>query len=231
MQRLSDRVIGTNNYASDTFVPNIILLHGWGANMHDLVGIKDLMSLPLDWKFVNAPRSLGGNGYAWFPRVPGPHLAMDPLSYFNNLGSGLWSELAIAGEYLAQEIEQHLPPETPIFLGGFSQGAIVAFSQLYLGHIRNDIRGFLLFSPTAWAGIEEREVTRKKLPPVFLSHGSDDPILQVDGSRRIREVLHGKGLECDYHEFRGYHEIPEHICYKAKDFVRSLLVQGDSGGE
>lgn len=224
MQRLTENCIGTTSFASVSSIPNLVLLHGWGANMFDLSGLKDVLDLSLDWKLINAPVSLGGSGFCWFPKNLGTMGTADPLAYFNHLGKDVWDELDLAGFYLAGELSKVLPQDTPIFLGGFSQGAITALSQLFFSHLKNPVLGQVLFSPTVWTGFEAALDRIDRISPTFLSHGNQDPILHVSGSRAIRQAFENRSAEIEYHEFRGYHEIPDHIVFKAKEFLRSLLI-------
>jgi len=42
---------------------------------------------------------------------------------------------------------------------------------------------------------------------VFIAHGRLDPVIEIEFARRARETLSAAGLEVDYHEFAGGHEI------------------------
>jgi phospholipase/carboxylesterase len=42
---------------------------------------------------------------------------------------------------------------------------------------------------------------------VFISHGRQDPVIEVSFARRARDLLTAGGLEVDYHEDNGGHGI------------------------
>ena len=47
---------------------------------------------------------------------------------------------------------------------------------------------------------------------MFVAHGRNDPIIEVDFARRARELLEGAGLDVEYHESDVAHQIdPAHI--------------------
>ena len=47
---------------------------------------------------------------------------------------------------------------------------------------------------------------------VFIAHGLNDPIMEIDFARRARELLEAGGLAVEYHESDAAHQIdPAHI--------------------
>jgi phospholipase/carboxylesterase len=96
-----------------------------------------------------------------------------------------------------------------IAVGGFSDGASYALS---LGLTNGDLFTHIIaFSP----GFAYTLTTNGK-PAVFISHGTDDPVLPIDPcGRRIVPQLEAKGLKVAYHEFKGMHEIPANISESA----------------
>lgn len=88
-----------------------------------------------------------------------------------------------------------------IAVGGFSDGASYALS---LGLTNGDFFTQVLgFSP----GFVVTD-GRRGTPPVFLSHGSQDPILPVGFTRQIAATLEDEGHEVVYEEFEGGHTLP-----------------------
>ena len=96
-----------------------------------------------------------------------------------------------------------------VTLGGFSDGATYALS---LGLINGDVfPRVIAFSP----GFVVRGGTHGQ-PRFFVSHGTSDPILPIDGaSRRIVPALRDRGYEVTYREFDGKHEVPPAIATEA----------------
>ncbi|HVP71769.1 MAG TPA: hypothetical protein VMS45_10605 [Gemmatimonadaceae bacterium] len=100
-----------------------------------------------------------------------------------------------------------------VTLGGFSDGATYALS---LGLINGDVfPRIIAFSP----GFVVRGETRGQ-PRFFISHGTSDPILPIDGaSRRIVPALRGRGYDVTYREFDGKHEVPPAIATEALEWA------------
>jgi phospholipase/carboxylesterase len=96
-----------------------------------------------------------------------------------------------------------------IAIGGFSDGASYALCiGLTNGDLFSDI---IAFSPGFAYTVEP---TGK--PAVFISHGIKDRVLPIDPcSRRVVPQLKRHGLEVNYIEFDGAHEIPGNISKSA----------------
>ncbi len=102
-------------------------------------------------------------------------------------------------------------PERTV-LGGFSMGSVMSYS-LGLGPDRPAPAGILAFSgfvPTV-EGWEPDLATRTQMP-VFIAHGRNDPVMNVEFARQARELLEGGGLPVSYHESDVAHQIdPAHL--------------------
>jgi len=183
----------------------LVLHHGRGANEEDLLSLSDVLDARGRLHVVTprAPLSLPGSpGYHWYlvPRVGHPdrdtfHAASRLLAQFHD---ELWERTGLG-------------PERTV-LGGFSMGSVMSFA-LGLGADRPapaGILGFSGFLPVVdgW----HPDMRGRGMPRAFIAHGRHDPIITIDFARRAREVLEAGGLEVDYHESEGAHEIdPEQI--------------------
>ncbi len=101
--------------------------------------------------------------------------------------------------------ERYAIDTSHIAIGGFSDGASYA---LCIGLSNGDLFTHILaFSPGFVYTIEN---TGK--PQVFISHGTKDQVLPIDPcSRRIVPQLKKQGLQVNYQEFIGEHQIPAGI--------------------
>ena len=54
-------------------------------------------------------------------------------------------------------------------------------------------------------------LARVKGVPVFMSHGTRDPLLPFATSRALRDTLASAGADLDWVEFPGGHEIPRPV--------------------
>jgi phospholipase/carboxylesterase len=144
----------------------VVLVHGYGADGQDLIGLAQHWQnlLPtVAFAAPNAPtRVAGGPGYQWFPIS-----RMDP----HEMRKGVEMAAPMLDDYLDAELARlGLPPER-LALAGFSQGTMLS---LHLGLRRKlkpvAIVGFsgLLATPPPADGA---------IPPVLLTHGDSDQVI------------------------------------------------------
>lgn len=102
---------------------------------------------------------------------------------------------------------------TRVCFGGFSDGASYALS---LGVSNGDLFSHLVaFSP----GFFRPGGSRAGRPRVWVSHGLQDTVLPVTGSRlRIVPTLRSEGYDVTYEEFTGGHEVPSAVARAALDW-------------
>lgn len=194
----------------------LVLLHGRGADESDLLGLIDGLDPERQWVGIT-------------PRGP---LSLEPPG---PLGSGLssgahWYRSAKLGYPDPETFEQgyarldswlrSLPAATGVawektVLGGFSQGAVMAYGA-GLGAGRPSPAGILALSgfiPSV-PGFELDLETRRGLP-VAVGHGSVDPVIPVQFARRAVDRLRAAELAVTYRESAMGHAVDP-------DFVVSL---------
>lgn len=211
--------------------PAVVLLHGFGAPGDDLASLWRVLDVPEQIRFVFPAGplrlSLGfGEGRAWW--------MLDMERLIRERETGNWMELIKevpkglqdARDQMIRfldELEQALnvAPQD-VLIGGFSQGATLA-CDLVLQTDR-PFAGLILLSGTIIAHEEwkPRMPLRKGLP-VFQSHGTDDPILACEVARQLRDELQAGGLDVEWHEFRGGHEIPMSVVDRLGSFIRRVF--------
>jgi len=178
----------------------LILHHGRGADEHDLLGLADVLD-PGRRLLVVTPRAPlrlpGSPGYHWYlvPRVGYP----DPDTFHA-------ARAALAGLHDELWERTGLTPERTV-LGGFSMGTVMSYT-LGLSGDRPTPAGILAFSgfiPTV-EGWEPQLVGREG-ERVFIAHGRNDPVIGVEFGRRARDLLGAAGMEIDYRESDGGHNI------------------------
>lgn len=100
-----------------------------------------------------------------------------------------------------------------IALAGFSDGATYALSA---GLPNGDLFTHLVaYSP----GYVEYARPLAGHPKIFVSHGAQDPIFAVSGTRDgIVPSLHNEGYSVFYYEFTGGHELPAEVTEAALDY-------------
>ena len=183
----------------------LVLHHGRGADENDLLPLADVLDPEQRLHVVTPQGPLqlpGWPGHHWYvvPRVgyPDPdtfRAAYDKLAAFHD---ELWERTGLTG---AQTV-----------LGGFSMGSVMSYS-LGLAASRPAPAGILAFSGfvpvvEGWQpSLADRTRTR-----VFIAHGRQDPIMQVEFARQARELIEAGGLPVEYHESdAGHHIDPQHV--------------------
>jgi phospholipase/carboxylesterase len=100
--------------------------------------------------------------------------------------------------------EQGIGYESTV-LGGFSQGAVMAYA-LGLGAGRPRPAALIALSgfiPT----VEGFELDLSEIPPVAIGHGTYDPVISVEFSRQARRILAEAGASVLYREYPLPHAI------------------------
>ncbi|MGA2926846.1 MAG: phospholipase [Solirubrobacteraceae bacterium] len=201
----------------------LILHHGRGADEQDLLGLADLLDPHRRCHVVTpqAPLQLPGwPGYHWYvvPTVgyPDPATFHDAYRRLASLHDELWQQTGIA-------------PEQTV-LGGFSMGSVMSYA-LGLARERPVPAGIMAFSgfiPTVdgWQpSLDDRQATR-----VFIAHGRSDQTIPLTFAQRARELLTAAGLEVEYHEHGGGHQIdPADLRSAAAWLARTLPLDADAG--
>jgi len=198
-----------------------ILLHGFGANGKDLIGLSSYLDPEsyYTWHFPQAPFLLSPGSFAWFPKTPAQQQAALNGSLFTHLEN--WDDPSIdeSLQLLEKEMAIRGIAATTTVFGGFSQGSMMA---LLLGlHHAQTAQSILLFSSSLFAKQRLEHLTTKHHVPVFMSHGNLDPVLPIHGARNLRSMLTEKNMEIFWHEFSGSHEIEDSCLYEASNFIAS----------
>jgi phospholipase/carboxylesterase len=190
-------------------------MHGRGADEHDLAPL--LQALDPDGDLLGflprGPLALPPGGRHWYVlREVGSPDRETFLHTFALLSDWLDGVLA----------ENEVTPDR-LVLGGFSQGAVMAYS-LGLGAGRPQPAGILAFSgfiPRV-DGFELDLDGRTGLP-VSISHGSLDPIISVEFAREARTRLEAAGLAVRYREDPVPHTIAPGALAQAKEVFGEAL--------
>jgi phospholipase/carboxylesterase len=193
----------------------LVLLHGRGADERDLEPL--LRALDPERRLLGllprGPLALPPGGRHWYivQQVGYP----DPgtfLPTFERLERCLEETLARHGLVTAQAV-----------LGGFSQGAVMAYS-LALASGRPSPPAILAFSGFL-PRVERFEVAlaNRRGLPVAISHGTHDPVIGVGFAREARARLEEAGLAVSYREDPAGHTITPGALAQAKEVLTRAL--------
>ena len=172
----------------------LVLFHGRGADEHDLFPLLDLLDPERRLLGVTprGPLALPPGGAHWYAlyRLGEP----DPPTFL------------AAYESVAEWLDGLGFPSERTILGGFSQGAVMAYA-LGLGKGRPRpaaviaLSGFIPSVPGF-----ELDLT-PPLPPVAIGHGVYDDVIGVEWGRAARELLTNAGADVLYRESPMGHSI------------------------
>jgi phospholipase/carboxylesterase len=201
----------------------IVLLHGYGANMEDLVGLASTCP-SANWIFPNAPVDLGQvwgmDSRTWFSMsFEGLEKATREATYreFFDQHRGVFEE---AQEKLRSAVMSLSIPASEIVLGGFSQGALMA-SDFFL-RSSEDFHSLIILSGMFPDNIGWEECIQKKSPrPVFQSHGREDPLLAFSPAETLAASFLAKNWPVTWVPFRGGHQIPDLVLQELSKFLNT----------
>jgi phospholipase/carboxylesterase len=171
----------------------MVILHGYGADGADLIGLgREWRALFPDMLFVapNAPTVCARNpsGYEWFP------LSDRPAEDFRQGGADL-ARLVIVG-FLADLWAQTGLTAADTILCGFSQGAMMALNVAT--SIPEQVRAVVAFSG-AFIPSAAFEAGEGAKPPIALIHGDMDGVVPVGLSRDAATLLAARGFDVGLH--------------------------------
>ncbi len=172
----------------------VVLVHGYGADGQDLIGLADHWRALLPtvaFAAPNAPTRIpGGPGYQWFPisRID-PHEMLKGVEAAGPaLDAYLDAELARLG----------LPPEN-LALAGFSQGTMLS---LHLGLRRKVKPAAIVGFSGLLAGLPPA-TEPSGIPPILLTHGDSDSVIPPQAMFLAAGQLGLAGAAVQWHLARG----------------------------
>lgn len=177
------------------------MLHGYGANEYDLIGLADALDSRFTVVSARAPLSLGNGGYAWFP-----------IAFTDEGIKVLDAKPAIQSRnlilrFLDEVVAHYRIDPKRIFLMGFSQGSAMAYS-IALTEPRR-LAGMVAMS----GRLPDEKLLRIAPPeqlkgfPIFVSHGVYDDILPIQNGRDSEARLRELQIDLTYKEYPMGHQV------------------------
>jgi phospholipase/carboxylesterase len=177
---------GLERPAAGEAAGTLVLLHGRGADEHDLFPLLDAIDPERRLRGLTpgGPLALPPGGRHWYrlAGIPTP----DPDTFWPSF-------------HALSELLDGVQP--PLVLGGFSQGAVMSYA-LALGRGREKRPAALLPLSGFMPRVDGLELDLAELEgfPVAIAHGSLDPVISVEWSREARDALTAAGADVTYHE-------------------------------
>ncbi len=189
----------------------IILLHGVGSNELDLFSLAG--QLPAD-AYVIAARGqyiLGEARYAWY------NVDFSTGKPLINAEQEAASREVIRA-FINQIKRKYKIDE--LYLGGFSQGAIMSYS---VGLIHpNEVDGIISLSGRILDEIKPfaKKDDRLKKLKIFIAHGVQDNMLPIHYARAAKEYLENLSAQLTYHEYQMGHQISNEVMQDLNNWLK-----------
>ncbi len=193
-------------FSSESASHRLVLLHGWGADAQDLLylGKQLIKSIHLEIELIafNAPHlHPQGVGRQWYSLFPAD-----------------WDEAKQGVSHLQNRIKNldlSRIPLTKTVVLGFSQGGAMALAA----GVSLPLAGLVGCSAYPHPDF----ILPSKVPSVFLTHGTYDPVVPVNASRKLLSIFKKKSLNTTINTFEGGHEIPSELYPKIQHFLEECF--------
>lgn len=178
----------------------VLLMHGVGSNEDDMFRLADQFEGNVILVSARAPFTISPGRYAWF--------AVDTSSGIRRIDEEQAEKSRqIINLFVNQLSERYQVDTDRIYLGGFSQGGIMAYSvgltfpQKFAGIFAFSSRLLTEVRPLIKASTELKHLK------VFIGHGTLDKTLIVDYGREAKTYLSPLLPKLEYHEYEMEHTI------------------------
>ncbi len=180
-----------------SFIPKnpkqaLILFHGYGADGEDLFSLNNFFkkAFPNMAFFTpNAPDMIFGGGYEWFSLNDYFNQNELSLEYLSVLSERAKEKIPLIQEYIEQIQEKTNLQKKDIFIGGFSQGGLMAAQTLF--HEKSSFAGLILMSPVPPAQIP----TETKKTDVLISRGEEDSVILPEAAKLAAPLFKDCGFQ------------------------------------
>jgi phospholipase/carboxylesterase len=199
--------------------PTILALHGWGASAQDLLGLAPY--LHGGEALVICPQGpvafeiqQGYYGYGWFPIRPGR--PPEPAEFAQGA--------ALLRGFLDDLLRRYPVNPRKLVVLGFSQGGVMAYDLV----LRDPERFAGLVALSSWLP-QELVASLGRRPelaqlPVFVAHGSEDPMLPVAMGQASRDSLIALGVPATYREYPMGHEVRPELLRDVVEWLDSKVL-------
>jgi phospholipase/carboxylesterase len=206
---------------------SVIWLHGLGADGNDFLPIVPQLLRagwpPLRFVFPHAPVrpitiNAGMRMRGWYD-IGGFDLAQKQDE------AGIRQSIEQVESLIAREAERGVPTQR-VILAGFSQGGAIALAGgIRHGRQLGGIVALSTYLPIAEIVEAERHAANAQTP-VFMAHGTFDPVVPLMLGELSRQRLHGFGHPLEWHSYPMAHQVcPQEIADLANWLDRRFAEQ------
>jgi phospholipase/carboxylesterase len=200
----------------------VVFLHGLGADGHDFESLVPELRLPpspsVRWVLPHAPvRPVTLNGgmrmRAWYDILGLDHRSIEDEA-------GLRESADAVRALLRRERERGIPADR-IVLAGFSQGGAMAlFTALREGERLGGVLALSTYLPLRDT-LEREAHPAGAAVPIFMAHGTFDPIVPLALGKGSRDLLRQRGYDVEWHDY----PMPHSLCAEEVGDLRDWLLR------
>lgn len=207
--------------AEDSSAPvaTLVLLHGYGADEFDLMGLASYFRADIQVLSIRGGSVTPFGGASWFDI----DMMADGSLKFNIEQAKVSTESVLD---IIHEMQQDgTIPSKKILLGGFSQGATI--SNLVTLREASLLKGLLILSGRLPEDIEDLAGDKARFThlPIFAGHGTQDNVIPISFGRDIVSFW-DPIAELDHHEYPMGHEISQDELSHILKWMGGVLVEG-----
>ncbi len=184
--------------------PLVLLMHGYGSNEADLFSFANLLPKNFLVVSVRGPYTISENSYMWYQA---DFTKETPIINKEQAESSRQEIL----HFITQLKTKYAFDEKQVYLVGFSQGAIMAYS---LGLTEpKQFKGIAAMSGRILNEIKPMVASKEKLKGlnVFISHGTNDLVIKINHARDSKTFLESQSIHQTYKEYREGHTISQEM--------------------
>jgi len=191
--------------------PVLVLLHGRGADEHDLLGLEPALDPRLLILSARATHPLMG-GYAWY----------DIYGIGEPNQEHLRQSVEAIAAFCTEAVAAHQGDPDRLYALGFSQGAAMVGGLLLTGAAA--LAGGVMLSGYVPVGAELDERPQDlKGRPVFVGHGTHDGVIPLPFGRATRDFFTAQQADLTYREYPMAHQIGSEELSDAAQWLKVQL--------
>ncbi len=197
--------------------PLLILLHGRGSNEGNFISMAPNLDPKLRVVSVRGPLILRPGSFAWFDLQRGQN---GLRKYEENEVLAMSDQLI---DFIEELISKYGLEPSKIFIGGFSQGAIMSLGT-GLRH-PGVIDGVLCLSGALYPEFMKDFKLKKEHEElsILVTHGRKDNVLSFDHINEAVDLLKQKGLDVSFKHYDSAHTFPPENFRDFRDWLVSEL--------
>ncbi|WP_341652852.1 phospholipase [Blattabacterium cuenoti] len=181
-----------------------LMIHGYGSNEKDLFPFQK--DIPENFFIISIQGfySIGTNKYSWYD------IDFDNKNKFINIIQAKKTIEKISF-FIHEAIEEYKLKKNPVWICGFSQGAILSYAIALKNS--DKIKKVIALSGYIENRILPKQIHHNSDLEFFISHGKYDPIIPVNWSKKGLKFLKEKKILFFYKEYESGHTL-NHLNYQ-----------------